>query len=117
MVSGFLNGLNLRLWISVEPFGPLCNCPAFHTSGDEKDVHRSSILVLISLKEGPFQRWRRCQFARTGVRKKDQSTQNHTFLEVLIMIPGNRNMHYEVVLPLDVSLWSGWFNYNRDFLS
>lgn len=88
----------------MEPFGSLYNCPAFHTSGDEKDVHRSSILVLIWLKEGPFQRWRRCQFARTGVGNKDQSTKTHTFLEVLIMIPGKGDMHYEVVFALDVSL-------------
>lgn len=71
----------------MEPFGSLCNCPAFHTSGDEEDLQRNSILVLSWLKEG-LSRDGGGAFARTGVRKKDQSTHIHTFLEVLIITPG-----------------------------
>lgn len=49
-----------------------------------------------------------------GLGRKTKAQKPHTFLEVLMMIPGNRDMHYEVVFALDVSLWSGWFNYNHD---
>lgn len=61
----------------METLRSLCSCPAFHTLGDEKDMHRNDIPVLISVQEGPFQKRRRCQFARAGVNEKDQNTHMH----------------------------------------
>lgn len=54
-----------------------------------REWHGNGVLVLMSIEEGPFQEWRRCQFTRVGVSEKDPNTHIHALLGHLIIIPGN----------------------------
>jgi len=55
---------------------------------DEKDMHGNDVLVLTSVQEGPFQKWRRYLFARAGASEKDQNMHIHAFPQQLIAMPG-----------------------------